>query len=821
MKLCKTALAASIAVTLAACGGSDDGTDSTQQSTTYSVGGEVVDGYIYNALVWIDINQNGTLDDGEPSTYSNLDGSYDLELTSEQVDAIVGLPILAELTKGSVDVGADPDAYSDVETLTQDLESGALSRVFDEANTAHKITLSMPPLGSSDIESLKTNESVSGQVITPFTTRANESIAETLEALDTSDDAESLARIDELIQQAFDDVATQILSELGDSSELDSDELADLLQQDFFDSENVPQSLANIQDDLGKIAERDVQTKVDQEVEIQKLIEDNAGATVKGGTSSKFFTPDNTNLPITVTEVWSSVESVEGTITTIENTSTTYFINDEGEKQEYSKYSGTYVEDSSDSSFYSYGTYQADLNFDKSFTFINHAYDVGTFSDTESGSSRTFERYLDEQILEQGEHIIAEYTGIELDYDTAEEFVTAIKAENYSGVDSLQKLTETSKETSEYMYDSRHLTIYDHTQASPKDFATYIELREYWQNSDGSTEEVISSDWEADGSYNRVVSNASTLDGESYATTEEPVWNWDGSVSDEYQLNYWQASYVEKSTNADDYKETISGGEKAILDEDTAMPITDDNDELMVFNDWLETTVVYSDDDVRVHTMWNHYPLDGYEFTREESGQKYQTTVNDELVTFPEYWGQFIDDLPTVVDELVDEDLDKQAIWLRVIGESIRGTQHDYDYCEVDIIGDGATAAAFSTALTQCGGTQAFTSDDLTDSTIMRRKNSGTEVRYWTLNEGEPPLQETWTVDGIKQGEWDSWSINDDGHLVLQVGDFTRVIAAYSKGEYGAGVLVFDSGESDESEIWSTYFAGKDDAYIPETPITE
>lgn len=126
---------------------SDDGTDSNQQSTTYSVGGEVVDGYIYNALVWIDINQNGTLDDGEPNTYSNLDGSYDLELTSEQVDAIVGLPILAELTKDSVDVGPNPDAYSDVETLTQDLESGKLTAVFDEANTAHKITLSMPPLG--------------------------------------------------------------------------------------------------------------------------------------------------------------------------------------------------------------------------------------------------------------------------------------------------------------------------------------------------------------------------------------------------------------------------------------------------------------------------------------------------------------------------------------------------------------------------------------------------------------------------------------------------------------------------------------------------
>ncbi|MGR5092927.1 hypothetical protein ACPV5O_08950 [Vibrio maritimus] len=821
MKLCKTALAASIAVTLAACGGSDDGTDSTQQSTTYSVGGEVVDGYIYNALVWIDINQNGTLDDGEPNTYSNLDGSYDLELNSEQVDAIVGLPILAELTKDSVDVGSDPDAYSDVETLTQDLESGALARVFDETNTAHKITLSMPPLGSSDIESLKTNESVSGQVITPFTTRANESIAETLEALDTSDDTASLARIDELIQQAFDDVATQILEELGDSSGLNSDELAELLQQDFFDSENVPQSLANIQDDLGKIAERDVQTKVDQEVEIQKLIEDNAGATVKGGTSSKFFTPDNTNLPITVTEVWSSVESVEGTITTIENTSTTYFINDEGEKQEYSKYSGTYVEDSSNNSFYSYGTYQADLNFDGDFTFINHAYDIGTFSDSDSESSRTFERYLDEQILEQGDHIVAAYTGIELDYDTAEEFVTAIKAEDYSGIDSLQKLTETSKETSEYMYDSRHLTIYDHTQASPKDFATYIELREYWQNSDGSTEEVISSDWEADGSYNRIVSNASTLDGESYATTEEPVWNWDGSVSDEYQLNYWQASYVEKSTNADGYKETISSGEKAILNEDTAMPVTDDDDELMVFNDWLVTTVVYSDDDVRVHTMWNHYPLDGYEFTREESGQKYQTTVNSELVTFPEYWGQFIDDLPTVVDELVDEDLGKQAIWLRIIGESIRGTQHDYDYCDVEIFGDDATSAAFANALTQCGGTQAFTADDLTNSTIMRRKNGGTEVRYWTLNEGQAPLQETWTVDGIKTNSWDSWSITSDGHLVLKVGDYTRIIAAYSKGEYGAGVIVFDSGEGDESEIWSTYFAGKDDAYIPETPITE
>lgn len=213
-------------------------------------------------------------------------------------------------------------------------------------------------------------------------------------------------------------------------------------------------------------------------------------------------------------------------------------------------------------------------------------------------------------------------------------------------------------------------------------------------------------------------------------STQEPVWNWNGEVSDEYQLNYWQDSFVETSTNADGYKQTLSGGDKAVLNEDAAVAVTDDNGDTLVFNDWRETKVVYSDSDVRTHTVWNHYPLDGYDFTREESGQKYQTTVNNELVTFPEYWGQFIDDLPTVVDNLVAQDLDKQAIWLRVIAESINGTQHSYDFCDVEIIGDGATATAFANALTQCGGTQAFTADDLTDSTIMRRKNS--VLRYAT-----------------------------------------------------------------------------------------
>lgn len=60
---------------LVACGGGGGGTSSTVQAGA-TLAGVVLDGYLSNAKVFVDLNANGTFDSGEPYTYSSADGSW-------------------------------------------------------------------------------------------------------------------------------------------------------------------------------------------------------------------------------------------------------------------------------------------------------------------------------------------------------------------------------------------------------------------------------------------------------------------------------------------------------------------------------------------------------------------------------------------------------------------------------------------------------------------------------------------------------------------------------------------------------------------------
>ena len=81
-------------LTLAACGGSGGGGSGGAPvssgtpgsggggSSSVSVGGNVVKGPLSNALVFLDYNNNGVLDAGEPSARTGADGSYTLSTSN-------------------------------------------------------------------------------------------------------------------------------------------------------------------------------------------------------------------------------------------------------------------------------------------------------------------------------------------------------------------------------------------------------------------------------------------------------------------------------------------------------------------------------------------------------------------------------------------------------------------------------------------------------------------------------------------------------------------------------------------------------------------
>lgn len=99
----KKALAAICVISvgiIAGCGGGGGGTTgsaTTPGSTTASITGKVADGYLVNATVFLDKNNNYQLDAGEPSAITDSTGAYSLAIDPADVGKY---PIVALATKG-------------------------------------------------------------------------------------------------------------------------------------------------------------------------------------------------------------------------------------------------------------------------------------------------------------------------------------------------------------------------------------------------------------------------------------------------------------------------------------------------------------------------------------------------------------------------------------------------------------------------------------------------------------------------------------------------------------------------------------------------
>ena len=98
----KVILSTFTASVLIGCGGGGGSSSPSGPSST-SFGGSVIDGYIKNATVCLDLDLNSTCDDGEPSSTTNSQGEYSLNVTVEQQNHVNfnKAPIIAS---GGVDI---------------------------------------------------------------------------------------------------------------------------------------------------------------------------------------------------------------------------------------------------------------------------------------------------------------------------------------------------------------------------------------------------------------------------------------------------------------------------------------------------------------------------------------------------------------------------------------------------------------------------------------------------------------------------------------------------------------------------------------------
>ncbi|KVG12483.1 hypothetical protein [Burkholderia thailandensis] len=103
----KHVLGLSIAAALAACGGGGDSSPSqssaggtTPTTPTPTVTGKAIDGYLADATVCLDLNNNGACDSGEPSAVSDATGQFSISYSGDAT----GKTLLVQITPSTKDL---------------------------------------------------------------------------------------------------------------------------------------------------------------------------------------------------------------------------------------------------------------------------------------------------------------------------------------------------------------------------------------------------------------------------------------------------------------------------------------------------------------------------------------------------------------------------------------------------------------------------------------------------------------------------------------------------------------------------------------------
>ena len=145
---------------LTGCGGtssSSSSSSSTAQST-FKVNGVVSDGAISDAMVWLDLNDNGSVDAGEPSTRSDNQGNFIIE-TIQSIDLNVFIRAMGGVdTNTGLDFEGVLEALSqtDTEDLTQMLTP--LTTLEAKGMVEEEIRAMFPDLPEGDIDKMNPNE---------------------------------------------------------------------------------------------------------------------------------------------------------------------------------------------------------------------------------------------------------------------------------------------------------------------------------------------------------------------------------------------------------------------------------------------------------------------------------------------------------------------------------------------------------------------------------------------------------------------------------------------------------------------------------------
>ncbi|USD59655.1 hypothetical protein J4N45_14185 [Vibrio sp. SCSIO 43140] len=592
MNFTRTLLAITISSVLFACGGSDDGgsTPADPSVQSVSVTGKVIDGYIQGAIVYLDLNMNSQLDEGEPTATSDDTGSYSIEVLESLLAQAKLAPIRAYLGEGAVD-----------------LDTG-------EEFKDSPVILSSPP-----VMDLAVGTSPPPMAVTPFTTDLTNRIEETLEEAQAGKaDVTQLSVVVDAAKQ-------ELASEYGIED-------TDVLMGDFLDDANVPTEVVTKLKDVAVKRVDEMQNDYQRQKEADEEAKD--GETVKTGSSRESFVEWHTGELLHLLTEWKEVitEHEDGSKTIVES-GTRYFcdsdyvvkVDGSNNPIAYEVYEVTKYYDG-DGGFNSLAKFNIDKNGDGDARFYGQSYRIGSVS--EDKLTKRFVEYFDEGNPSDDD---SSYPSFGRTYDGID-LVAAVKNGDMSAVDMVQK-----KETSQEFSDNGDIVeLYQFMEYDSATFESietsvpnYAERRTTTMNST-STTHLVEKDWDADGSINEVNKQVSYSSGKTVDTNAYPVWAWRGDdVWEEYadyrygwndeRTNYWYEQEV-TTEMVEGVKVETTVGKRYVLDETTNTAGTDK----VLFHEYVATYEYVSDELTIESTEWKHHALDNYSFTvdQDDIGQK-------------------------------------------------------------------------------------------------------------------------------------------------------------------------------------------------------
>ena len=154
---------------LAACGGGGSVESSNTGSTGTSFSGTAMDGYLYRATVFLDLNDNGTYDRGEPTATTSETGTFTLSATQEQINtykvvvvAVAGTTIDQDSPNTTVTSGYTMMSPAGNYQVVSPLTTQVVAKMSTGLSLANAKTAVQDDLGLTSIDVMKNCPSSNG-----------------------------------------------------------------------------------------------------------------------------------------------------------------------------------------------------------------------------------------------------------------------------------------------------------------------------------------------------------------------------------------------------------------------------------------------------------------------------------------------------------------------------------------------------------------------------------------------------------------------------------------------------------------------------------